>query len=109
MEGLEEEGANKTILVPIGGGSYIRAKLDSVEKVIAGIGAQVAVERTLKETKENVKKRLEELQKTNRTLRQQLTEVLNRIQENRAALQEISSRLSQRERNRPVREAKRGP
>jgi len=106
MEGLEKEGPNKTILVPIGGGSYVKAKLERIDKVIAGVGAQVAVERTLEETKENVKKRLEEIKKNKEGLSQQLNDVLKRVQDYRLTLQDLSNRLSQKERSSPVRKVK---
>lgn len=97
LEGLEKEKTDAPLFVPIGGGSYIEAKLGSEDKVVVSIGAGVAVERTLKEAKDTVSSRIAELEKTRNTLEQQLRQVIDKIQENRAQLQELSGKLSERE------------
>jgi len=83
LEGLEKEKENAELLIPIGGNSYIKAKLENPDKVTVGIGAGVSVEKTLQEAKEIVKKRLEELEKSRISLQQQLSQVVNRISEDR--------------------------
>lgn len=105
LEGLEKEGKGAPLFVPIGGGSYVKANLESVDKVVVGIGAGVAVERTVKEAKENLEIRVAELEKTRDTLRQQLSQVVEKIREGRSKFQELSARMSERERAKPVRKA----
>jgi len=97
LEGLEKEKTDAPLFVPIGGGSYIEAKLGTEDKVVVSIGAGVAVERTLKEAKDTVSGRIAELEKTRTTLEQQLRQVIGKIQDNRAQLQELSAKLSERE------------
>jgi len=97
LEGLEKEKTDAPLFVPIGGGSYIEAKLGSEDKIVVSIGAGVAVERTLKEAKDTVSSRIAELEKTRNTLEQQLRQVIDKIQDNRAQLQELSGKLSERE------------
>jgi len=97
LEGLEKEKTDAPLFIPIGGGSYIEAKLGSEDKVVVGIGAGVAIERTIKEAKDNVSGRIAELEKTRTTLEQQLRQVIGKIQDNRAQLQELSAKLSERE------------
>jgi prefoldin alpha subunit len=79
LEGLEKEAEKSEILVPIGGTSYIRAKLDNLDEVIVGMGAGVSVEKTREEAKEIIKKRLEDLDKTRKSIQQQYTQVAERI------------------------------
>ena len=79
LEGLEKEAEKPEILVPIGGTSYIRARLDSLNEVIVGMGAGVSVEKTKEEAKEIIKKRLEDLDKTRKSIQQQYTQVAERI------------------------------
>jgi prefoldin alpha subunit len=107
LEGLEKEQVETSLLIPIGGGSYIKAKIESVDKVVVGVGAGVAVEKTLKEAKETLSKRIEELEKLLKRLQQQLTQVAQRIQEGRAKLEEISERIARRQPS-SVRKAKGG-
>jgi len=97
LEGLEKEKTDAPLFVPIGGGSYIEAKLGSEDKVVVSIGAGVAIERTLKEAKDTVTSRIAELEKTRTTLEQQLRQVIEKIQDNRAQLQEMSAKLSEGE------------
>ena len=107
LGGMEKEKQNSSLLVPIGGGSYIKAKLESADTVIVGIGAGVATERTINEAKENVGKRIADVEKTRDALQQQLVQVIQRIQEGREELQEFTAKLSKREgRTEGVRKAK---
>jgi prefoldin alpha subunit len=106
MEGLEKEKKDAQLFVPIGGGSYIKARLESADKIIVGLGADVAVERTLKEAKENLGNRIAELEKMRTSLGQQLAQVVERIQEGRTRLEELTAKLREGESARGVRKAK---
>jgi prefoldin alpha subunit len=106
LEGLEKEKTDSPLFVPIGAGSYIKAKLESPDKVIVGIGAGVAVEKTFAEAKEKIKGRMAEMEKARTSMEQQLQQVLEKVRENRARLQDISVTLSKKERAGNVREAK---
>ena len=108
LEGLEKEKKNSQLFVPIGGGSYVKAKLETSEKVVVGIGADVAVERTLKEAKVELEARIAELEKTRETLGQQFNQVVERIQENRAQMEEVTAKLREGEKQSGVRQAKKG-
>jgi len=105
LEGLEKEKKAAQLFVPIGGGSYIKAKLESVDKLIVGIGAEVAVERTMKEAKENLENRIAELEKTRTTLGQQFAQVIERIREHRTMLEELTAKVSEGEKAKGVRKA----
>jgi len=106
LEGLEKEKKATSLFVPIGGGSYIKAKLESADKVIVGTGANVAVERTVKEAKENLGNRIAELEKTRTTLGQQFAQVVGKIQDDRAKLEEITAKLREGETTKGVRKTK---
>jgi len=106
LEGLEKEKKDTQLFVPIGGGSYVKAKLETAKKVVVGIGADVAVERTFKEAKEELEVRIAELEKTREVLGQQFNQVIGRIQENRGRLEEVTAKLREGEKQIGVREAK---
>ena len=103
LDGVEKETKNASLFVPIGGGSYVKAKLDSAEEVIVGIGADVAVERTMKEARDNLENRIAELAKTGNTLGQQLNDVIGKIGEHRSELEGVTAKLRERERTSGVR------
>lgn len=109
LEGLENEKPDASLFVPIGGGSYIKAKLESPDKIVFGLGAGVAVEKTFTEAKEKIKGRIDEMEKSRASMEQQLEQVLERIRMDRENLQEISAGQSRRERGTNVREAKGRP
>jgi len=106
LEGLEKEKKGAPLFVPIGGGSYIKVILESADEVIVGMGADVAVERTVKEAKENLGNRIAELEKTRTSLGQQFAQVVDKIQEGRARLEELTAKLREEERAEGVRKTK---
>jgi len=89
LDSLEKE--NSELLVPIGGTSYIRAKLDNPDKIIVGIGAGVSVEKTRQEAKEVIKKRLEDLEKARTSTQQQFAQVAQRINEDRERFEDLAA------------------
>ena len=105
LEGLEKEKKGSQLFVPIGGGSYVKAKLVTAKKVVVSIGADVAVERTFKDAKEELETHIAELEKTREALGQQFNQVVERIQENRGKLEEVTAKLREGEQI-GVREAK---
>ncbi len=107
LEGLEKEKKGAQLFVPIGGGSYVKAKLETSKKVVVGIGADVAVEKTVKEAKVELEARIAELERTREALGQQFNQVVGRIQENRNIMEEVTAKLRQGEQT-GVRMAKKG-
>jgi len=89
LESLEKEKESSELLVPIGGTSYIMAKLDNPDKIIVGIGAGVSVEKTRQEAKDIIKKRLEDLDKTRLSMQQQFIQVAQKINDDREKLDTI--------------------
>jgi prefoldin alpha subunit len=107
LDGLEKEKKGAQLFVPIGGGSYVKAKLETTENIVVGIGADVAVERSLKETKVEFEARIDELEKTREAMGQQLNQLVGRMQENRSTMEEVSAKLREGEQT-GVRQAKKG-
>ena len=94
LEGLSEEEKKNSMLVPIGGGSYIRARLDDFEKLIVGIGADVAVEKTFIDARETYRIRILEFEKVRTSLQQQLEESSSRL----SSVQEVLQKFTQQTR-----------
>ena len=108
LEGLETEKKDAQLFVPIGGGSYVKAKLETSKKVVVGIGADVAVEKTVKEAKVELEAHIAELEKTREALAQQFNQFVGRIQENRNTMEEVTAKLREGEKQSGVRQAKKG-
>ena len=93
LEGLENQKENAELLIPIGGNSYIKARLENPDKVTVGIGAGVSVEKTLQEAKDIIKKRLDDMEKSRASLQQQFSQIVERINEDRARFEELAAEL----------------
>jgi prefoldin alpha subunit len=91
LESLEKEKENSELLVPIGGTSYIRTKLDNPNQIIVGIGAGVSVEKTRQEAKDVINKRLEDLQKARTSTQQQFAQIAQRINEDRERFEALAA------------------
>jgi len=94
LESLEKEKENSELLVPIGGTSYIRAKLDNPDKIIVGIGAGVSIEKTRQEAKDTIKKRLEDLEKARTSTQQQFAQVAEKINEDRDRFEKLAATVT---------------
>ena len=91
LEGIEKEKENAEMLVPIGGNSYVKAKIIDTNKVIVGLGAGVSVEKSLADAKAILKERLDELAKTMNAAQQQFTQVADRMNSGRSRLETLLS------------------
>jgi prefoldin alpha subunit len=93
LEGVEKEKENAELLVPIGGSSYVRVKLANPDKVVVGMGAGVSVEKPLQEAKSMLKERLDELEKSMRSVQQQFAQIAERINTGRNRLEKLLATL----------------
>ncbi len=91
LESIEQEKENAEMLVPIGGSSYVSVKLADANKVVVGLGAGVSVEKSLPEAKAVVKERMDELEKTRMQAQQQLTQIAERINQDRNRMESLLS------------------
>ena len=89
LDGIEKEKDNVEMLVPIGGSSYVKAKLTDSNKIIVGIGSGVSIEKTLADAKTDLKERLDELEKTMNSAQQQFSQVAERINTGRGRLEAL--------------------
>jgi len=96
LEGIETEKENAELLVPIGGNSYVKAKISDTNKIIIGLGAGVSIEKNLPEAKATLKERLEDLTKTMNAAQQQFGQVADRINAGRSRLETLLSSARER-------------
>ena len=106
IEGLEKEKKGTALLVPIGGGSFIKAEVATTETMVVGMGAAVSVEKPRDEAKQIIEKRLKGLQGSMNALQQQLSQVMEQMRKHKQQLDDISVRLSNRRQTGIVRKTK---
>lgn len=108
IEGLEKEKKDTPLLVPVGGGSFIKAEVATTETMVVGIGAGVSVETSRDEAKQTVEKRMVELETSRNNLQQQLAQVIAKMRTKRQQLDKVSVELSGRRQAGDVRKTKSG-
>lgn len=82
------------ILVPLGGDSFVRAAVKNRETVIVGLGANVAVGKSIAEAKEGLEKRAEELEKIRAERTDALQRTAKKLEELSPAVQRVLSELT---------------
>ncbi len=94
LEGLKKLQHGDAVLVPVGAGSYIRMTIGDSKKLVMGVGAGAAMEKDVETSAEELKGRLQELDKAGNSIKQQLDQTLARYQQDREALEELLRRQS---------------
>jgi prefoldin alpha subunit len=85
LEGMRES-EDAIVLLQIGGGASVRAKVLEPDKILLSIGAEVVVERSNKDAVEYLKERLIEMEASQK----RVSETLNHLQ---SQMNEINKRL----------------
>lgn len=94
LDGLAKMQEGDDTLVPVGAGSYIRMKITDSKKLVMSVGAGAAIEKDVPSSVEELKSRIDELDKARNSIQQQLDQTLTRYQQDRDALEELLQRRS---------------
>ena len=89
LEGLTKMQDGDDTMVPVGAGSYIRVKIGDAKKLVMGIGAGVAMEKDVVSSIEELKGRIQELDKARNSIQQQLEQTTARYEQDREALDQL--------------------
>jgi prefoldin alpha subunit len=89
LEGLTKLQDGDDTLVPVGAGSYIRMKIADSKKLVMGIGAGTALEKDVPSSIDELKGRVQELDKARNSIQQQLDQTLARYDQDREALDQL--------------------
>jgi prefoldin alpha subunit len=87
LQGLADAD-DSTVLLQIGGGASVRAKVPEPDKILLNIGAEVIVERTNRDAVEFLKDRITEMEASEK----RVAEALDRL---RTQMNEIAKRIEQ--------------
>ena len=90
---LKETQPDSNLLVPVGGGAFIDAKMGSIENVVVGIGAGVSVEMQYDTAVEDVTGRLTEMEKAQTAIDQQLRQILAQIESHQSMAERLSAEI----------------
>ncbi len=92
LKGIKTFDNDAEILVPIGGGSFVKAKLSDSNNVIHSIGSGVSTEITIDLAQADFDNRLSDFQKIRNTLNQQLNQATIAITNIRNQIQQITQK-----------------
>lgn len=93
LKGLSETEEGSPILIPMGGGTLVNAQLGETSKVIINIGAEVSIDMPLEDAQKNVAGRLEDVEKTNTSVEQQLQQLLAQMEVHRDGINRLSAQI----------------
>jgi len=93
LKGLSETEEGSPILIPMGGGTLVNAQLGDTSKVIINIGAEVSIDMPLDDAQKNVADRLENVEKTNTSVEQQLQQLLAQMEVHRDGINRLSAQI----------------
>ncbi|HEY4699807.1 MAG TPA: prefoldin subunit alpha [Nitrososphaerales archaeon] len=86
------------VLIPLGGGLFLKAEAPPTDKLFLGIGADVIIEKSKDDVTKFVEERIKEMENTLMGLEAQRKEISKKIVEKRESANEIVSK-QQREEN----------
>jgi prefoldin alpha subunit len=93
VEAMEKAEEGQDMLVPIGSGSFVHAKLASRENVVLNIGAGVSIEKTVADAKETLKVRKAEVAEGSKKLNEMLSKIDQEMQKIQAILGEYENQM----------------
>ncbi|MDA4118883.1 MAG: prefoldin subunit alpha [Thaumarchaeota archaeon] len=94
LDTIREVGSAKTeeVLIPVGAGVLIRASPPKVDKVLVGVGANVVVEKSKEDAEKMMEARLKELEEGLMAILSQRSQIAQRLEADRRALQTFIDR-----------------
>ncbi len=90
LEYLKKHGEGKTVLVPIGAGNFIRAKVEKVETVVMGVGGRLSIEASVDDAKKMMEERIKALESLRLDLLRKLEEINRKINEILPQVEELA-------------------
>jgi prefoldin alpha subunit len=89
LEGLTKLQDGDDTLVPVGAGSYVRMRVADSKKLVMGVGAGTAIEKDVPSSIEELKVRIQEMDRARISIQQQLDQTLARYDQDRQALDQL--------------------
>ena len=95
LNGLMDEKSEVQVLVPIGGGSYLKARIEDTNTIIVGIGADISLEMEYNDAVTNINERLNEMEKAQNSIEQQLGQIMAQLDTHQNMAERLSAEIQQ--------------
>ncbi len=89
LEGAKGQPDSSEVMIPIGSGSFVKARLSDPGNIIIGVGAGVCVEKSVEDSIKDLRLRSSELEKARVSVTQQLSQLLGQTEDYRERLGEL--------------------
>ncbi|OLS14803.1 MAG: prefoldin subunit alpha [Promethearchaeota archaeon CR_4] len=86
IDELEHLPDNHEIILPIGNRAFLKAKVQEPSKILVAIGRDVILEKTLPDAREYTRKMMDEIKDAQTKTKDQLSQVLKKMDELKGAL-----------------------
>ena len=96
LDEIKDTNKNNEMLVPIGGDTFIKASIIDPENVIVGVGASVAVKKTIGDAKEDIEDKIAELEKVRADHTSNLEKLISKLRELEPSVQSIVSQATKK-------------
>ncbi len=93
LEYLKKHGEGKIVLLPIGAGNYIRARIEKLDTVIMGVGGRLSIEASPDEARKMLEERISILENLRLDLLKKLEEINRRINEILPQVEKLSKEM----------------
>ncbi|TDA31840.1 MAG: prefoldin subunit alpha [Hadesarchaea archaeon] len=93
---LKELPEGTEILTPIGSGSFVRAKLMPLEKILTGVGAEVVIERTPEEALKFLEEKSAEVGRAVQRLQSEMANLQQKMEDLRPQIEKLLSKVKEK-------------
>lgn len=98
IDALEELETDSVVQVPVGGDTYVRARIDDIDEVITSLGADFAAEQTREDALELLDDRLDQIGDGIEEIQTMLNEVRDDLEAVQGRAQQLRQQMAQRQR-----------
>ncbi len=96
IQELKNKKEGDIILVPLRGDVYLKANIASVESIIVGVGAEIAVESNLEDAEKRITAKIDEMEEGIKRYSQLYSQLISKYKEQQAKLQQYLNRGTQK-------------
>jgi len=90
---LKSSEPGNSLLVPVGGGVFMDAKLGDISKIVVGVGAGVSVEMGYDKAMGDIGERLQEMEKAQASVQDQLGQIYAQLETHQGVAERLSTEI----------------
>jgi prefoldin alpha subunit len=97
LDEIKDTKKNSDVFVPIGQDSFIKAKITDTGNVVVGIGAGVAVKKSIEDAKKDIDERITDIEKVKKNNTSNFEQVVSKLRELEPSVQSIMAQAGKKE------------